>query len=102
MRTDIFFNRKSVHVKLSRDTHTLLREKLFRHGITMQDLFQEAADLAIADSVKSEKFLEKIARKKLISSLEKIDKNQKIVDINSEILYNLIEDSDDNERSSTE
>lgn len=102
MRTDIFFNRKSVHVKLSRETHTFLREKLFKHGITMQDLFQEAAELAISDSVKSEKFLEKIAKKKLLSSLEKLDKNQKIVDINSEILYNLLEDSDDNKQSSPE
>lgn len=101
MRTDIFFNRKSVHVKLTRETHTLLREKLFKHGITMQDLFQEAADLAISDSIKTEKFLEKIAKKKLLSSLEKLDKNQKI-DINSEILYNLLEDSDDKERSTTE
>jgi len=68
----------------------------------MQDLFQEAAELAISDSVKSEKFLEKIAKKKLLSSLEKLDKNQKIVDINSEILYNLLEDSDDNKQSSPE
>lgn len=102
MRTDIFFNRKSVHVKLTRETHTLLREKLFKHGITMQDLFQEAAELAVSDSVKSEKFLEKIAKKKLISSLEKLDKNQKIVDINSEILYNLLEEQDDKERSPSE
>jgi hypothetical protein len=102
LRTDIFFNRKSVHVKLSRETHTLLREKLFRHGITMQDLFQEAAELAISDSIRTEKFLEKISKKKLVNSLEKLDKNQKIGDINSDILYNLLEDSDDNERSSSE
>lgn len=102
MRTDIFFNKKSVHVKLSRETHTLLREKLFRHGITMQDLFQEAAEFAVSDSSKSEKFLEKIAKKKLINSLEKIDKNHKISNINSEILYNLLEESDDNEQRSPE
>lgn len=102
MRSDIFFNKKSIHVKLSRETHTLLREKLFRHGITMQDLFQEAAEFAISDSVKSEKFLEKIAKKKLINSLEKMDKNHKINNINSDILYNLLEESDDNEQRSPE
>lgn len=102
MRTDIFFNKKSVHVKLVRETHTLLREKLFRHGITMQDLFQEAAEFAISDSIKSEKFLEKIAKKKLINSLEKMDKNHKIGNINSDMLYNLLEESDDNEQRSPE
>jgi len=100
LRTDVFFNRKSVHVKLSRDTHTLLREKLFRHGITMQDLFQEAAEMAVSDGVRSEKLLEKIAKKKLLASLEKVGNNQKnaMGEIDSDMLYNLLEE-DDNKQS---
>lgn len=94
MRTDAFFGKKSVHVKLTKEVHALLREKLFRHGITMQDLFQEAAELAVYEGVKSEKLLEKISRKKLIASLEKPSKSQNIIDskIDSEIMYNLIEE----------
>jgi len=104
LRTDVFFNKKSVHVKLPRETHTLLREKLFRHGITMQDLFQEAAEMAVSEGVRSEKLLEKIAKKKLLSSIEKMDKSQKntIGELNSDMLYNLLEESDDSEQSTTE
>jgi hypothetical protein len=75
----------------------MLREKLFRHGITMQDLFQEAAEMAVNDGVKSEKLLEKIAKKKLVLSLEKSTKNK--IDngtvIDSEVMYNLLEDNDE-------
>lgn len=103
MRTDIFFNKKSVHVKLERETHVLLREKLFRYGITMQDLFQEAAEMAVTEGTKSEKLLEKIAKKKLLASLEKPNKEQKASygELNSDMLYNLLEDSDDDEQSTT-
>lgn len=104
MRTDVFFNKKSVHVKLTRETHTLLREKLFRHGITMQDLFQEAAEMAVSEGVRSDKLLEKIAKKKLLASLQKIDSGQKTVvgDLDSEMLYNLLEETDDDKQSATE
>lgn len=103
MKTDIFFNKKSVHVKLGREIHTLLREKLFRHGITMQDLFQEAAELAVSEGVRSEKLLEKIAKKKMLSILEKADKGQKTSygELNSKMLYNLLEESNDDEQSTT-
>ena len=37
MRSDIFEERKSVHIKLDKDVHYAIREKLFRHNITMQD-----------------------------------------------------------------
>lgn len=97
MRTDIFFNKKSVHVKLTREVHTMLREKLFRHGITMQDLFQEAAEMAVNDGARSEKLLEKIAKKKLVLSLEKSAKNKidNATVIDSEVMYNLLEDNDE-------
>jgi len=102
LKTDAFFNKKSVHVKLTKEVHTLLREKLFRHGITMQDLFQEAAEMAVHEGVRSEKLLEKIARKKLIASLEKPLKTQTGTtrEIDSEIMYNLLEEhSNDDEQS---
>ena len=94
MRTDIFFGKKSVHVKITREVHTLLREKLFRHGITMQDLFQEAAEFAVYEGVKSEKLLEKISKKKLLAYLEKPYKcqNMRSGKIDSEIIYNLLEE----------
>jgi hypothetical protein len=104
LRHDVFFGRKSVHVKLGRDLHTSLREKLFRHGITMQDLFQEAAEMAVMDGVRSEKMLEKIAKKKLLVSLEKLEsgKNSRIGELDSETMYNLLEGIDDDETAARE
>lgn len=104
MKTDAFFNKKSVHVKLTKEVHALLREKLFRHGITMQDLFQEAAELAVHEGVRSEKLLEKIARKKLIASLEKPTKiqNGRSTEIDSEIMYNLLEENSNDDEQSKE
>ena len=97
MKHDLFFTRKSVHVKLSKEIHTSLREKLFKYGITMQDLFHEAAEMAVLDGIRSEKLLEKISRKKLLASLDKIDRSKKLNlgELDSETMYNLLEGSDD-------
>ena len=97
MRHDLFFTRKSIHVKLSKEIHTSLREKLFKHGITMQDLFHDAAEMAVLDGIRSEKLLEKISRKKLIVSLQKLDrsKNLNLGKLDSEAMYNLLEGSND-------
>lgn len=99
MRHDLFFHKKSVHVKLTKEVHTLLREKLFRHGITMQDLFQEAAEMVLTDNIRSEKLLEKISKKKLQASIEKISRSQsaQLGELDSDTLYNLLEESDDDE-----
>lgn len=93
MRHDLFHGKKSVHVKLTKESHAALREKLFRYGLTMQDLFQESAEMIIANDDRSEKLLQRIAKKKLASSLQKLDRQNKLVlrEFDSETLYNLLE-----------
>lgn len=39
--TDIFRDRKLVHVKLDKDTHSVLRSELFKAGLTMQEILSE-------------------------------------------------------------
>lgn len=97
MRHDLFYGRKSVHIKLTKEVHASLREKLFRYGITMQDLFQEAAEMAVIDTPRSEKLLQRVAKKKLAASIEKLDRSSKVQfgELDSETLYNLLEGSDD-------
>jgi hypothetical protein len=97
VRHDLFYGRKSVHVKLTKEVHAALREKLFRYGVTMQDLFHEAAEMVVMDGPRAEKFLQKVAKKKLAASLEKMNRNSslRIGEFDSETLYNLLEDSDD-------
>lgn len=86
-------DRKSVHVKLTKETHTALREKLFRYGITMQDLFQETVDSVLREGDKADNMLHRIAKKRMLSQLEKIDRKRhiKMGEFDSETLYNLLE-----------
>ena len=96
MRSDRFFGKKSVHVKLTKEVHTALREKLFRFGITMQDLFQEAAEMAVLEGTKSDRLLERISKKKLKAELEKpLRQFVRAGEIDAETLYNLLEDTND-------
>lgn len=96
MRYDIFHGKKSVHVKLTKESHAALREKLFRFGITMQDLFQEATDTVLKEGVHADNMLRKIAKKKMLESLEKIEKSRtpQFGQLDSETLYNLLEEQD--------
>lgn len=93
MRYDLFYGKKSVHVKLTKETHAALREKLFRYGITMQDLFQETTDMVLKESASSDNLLHKIAKKKMAATLEKLDKKNHvhIGEFDTETLYNLLE-----------
>jgi hypothetical protein len=104
MRHDLFFGRKSVHVKLTKESHAALREKLFRYGITMQDLFQEAADMVLSESPKAERLLQRVAKKKLIATLEKTNRNRHlhIGELDSETLYNLLEGTEDGKDNTEE
>ena len=96
MRSDIFFIRKSVHIKLLKDSHTALREKLFKHGVTMQDLFEDYADILVSDTAKAEKIIERITIKKIKSMIEgKRSENRLVMgELDSDTLYNLIEASE--------
>lgn len=101
MKNDLFFGRKSVHVKLTKEVHASLREKLFRYGITMQDLFNEAAESAVLDGPRSDKLLQRIAKKKVMASLDKTHRSylKQAGELDSEMLYNLLEDTNDSEDS---
>lgn len=93
MRYDLFYGRKSVHVKLAKESHAALREKLFRYGLTMQDLFQHAAEMVLLEGDRSDRLLQKVSKKKMLAELEKADRNTHayIGDFDSETLYNILE-----------
>jgi len=103
MRHDLFYDKKSIHIKLTKESHTALREKLFRYGVTMQDLFQDTADIVLSDTPRAEKLLQRVAKKKLAASLEKLGRGQRaqLGELDSETLYNLLEDENDNNRQAS-
>lgn len=85
--------KKSVHVTLTKESHTALREKLFRYGLTMQDLFQETVNIVLTQDDRADKLLQRVAKKKMAATLEKVDRQKKLSlgDFDSETLYNLLE-----------
>lgn len=97
MRHDLFSGRKSVHVKLEKELHASLRTKLFNYGLTMQDLFQEAAELIVLDTPSAERVIQRVAKKKIKRQLEKVKTNFQlhIGELDSDTLYSLLENSDD-------
>lgn len=95
MRTDIFLEKKCVHIKLEKDTHSALRAKLFRHNITMQDLFEECAALVASGTDKGQSLVETIVKKKIkqiIDGKKRTRKTVQITEADNETLYSMIND----------
>jgi hypothetical protein len=101
LRSDLFDAKKSVHIKLKKDLHTALRERLFKHNLTMQDIFQDLAESLVADSSRCEKLIQKIVTKKLKKILEgrtphKESKKMILGELDSDTLYSLLEEKEKN------
>lgn len=93
MRTDIFSKKKCVHIKLDKNIHFALRMKLFKHNLSMQDLFNEIARLVAEDTPKGQSIVESIINKKVKFAMlgkEKAKKNEYNSDLDNETLYNMI------------
>lgn len=104
MRYDLFQDKKSIHIKLTKETHAALREKVFRYGVTMQDLFEEMTEIILSQEDRADKLLQKVFKKKMAATLEKIDKRNKLSlgEFDSETLYSLLEDADNETKNGTE
>lgn len=99
MRTDVFADRKCVHIKLSKEVHFALRSKLFKHNISMQELFDEFARLVAEDTAKGQSVIDSIINRKLkiaVSGIKKKRKRESLGEFDSETLYNMINGSSDN------
>ena len=103
MRTDLFQINKCVHIKLSKEVHTELRAKLFRYGISMQEIFVEFARLIVEDSPKGisivNAFINRKIRKDIDDPFMKLKRpTKKFNDVDCESLYRLINDDEDSEQ----
>jgi|APGre2960657468_1045069.scaffolds.fasta_scaffold109581_1 hypothetical protein len=99
MSVNIFIDRKSIHFKLSTDIHAALRTRLFKHNITMQELFDECACLVALDTAKGQSIINLITNKKIkkvlsvsctSSIIAKKKKKESFNDLDSDALYNMI------------
>jgi hypothetical protein len=99
MRADLFADRKCVHFKISKEVHFALRAKLFKHNISMQELFDEFARSVASDTPKGQAFIDSIVNKKLKQAISgeisRRRKKEPMGDFDTETLYNMINGSDD-------
>lgn len=93
IRSDILLDNKSIHIKLKKDIHLALREKLLKYNLSMQDFFQEAVDSVLNDTTKADTLLQKIVKKKILVSLERRNNPKSIGALDIESLYTLLDDS---------
>jgi hypothetical protein len=92
MSSDILLDKKCIHVKLDKDTHGALRAKLFKHNITMQDLFEECARLVATETAKGQNIVDSIVNRKIKEAISGVKKKKQIIvsDMEAEALYNMI------------
>ena len=98
IRTDILYDKKCIHVKLTKNTHLKLREKLFQYQLSMQSVFDEFARLIIEDDKVAIKVLEDLCLRRAKLELEKPIKKttsynrDRINELDHNTLYNMIND----------
>lgn len=96
MRTDIFQDRKGVHVKLDKSVHAALRGKLFNHNLSMQEVFEEFAKLLVTDDAKANRMIENLTIRKVKEAIEGKEpqrrRDRSISDLDHDTLYDLIEE----------
>jgi len=96
IRTDILHDRKCIHVKLKKDVHMKLREKLFHCQLSMQSIFDEFARLVIDEDKRATKIIEDLALRRAQKELEKPIKktssanNIRVNELDHNTLYNMI------------
>ena len=102
MRTDLFSDRKCVHFKIDKEVHHALRAKLFKHNISMQELFDEFARLVATDTTKGQSVIDSIVNRKVKEAMasdsgktRRKRKKETFGSFDSETLYNMINGSDE-------
>ncbi len=102
IRTDVLHDKKCIHIKLTKETHLKLRERLFHYQLSMQAIFDEFARLVVDNDKHALKMLEDLAIRRTQQALEKPAKKStsynrdSINELDHNTLYNMI--SDDSEK----
>jgi|SRR6478735_9601550 len=97
MRPDLFQDRKCIHVKIDKHVHAELRSRLFRHNLSMQEVFDEFAKLFVSDDVKANRIVENLVKRKLKETIEALSepkqrRDRSFNDLDHDALYDLIDE----------
>jgi uncharacterized protein YaaW (UPF0174 family) len=102
MKSDILASRKCIHIKLNKGVHASLRALMFKHGLSMQEVFEDFAKALVTEDSKATRLLEELVVRKLQESLENLKRNRKderVDELDHDALYNMINQK---EKSSNE
>ena len=101
---DIDIRCKGVHVKLDKETHSNFKIELVKHGVTMQDAFEEFARLLGQENVSAVRMIEKLVRDRIKEELATVGLKpsgrravKHVNELDSESLYDLINDENDHQ-----
>lgn len=98
--TDIFRDRKLVHVKLDKDTHAMLRSALFKAGLSMQEILSEFCRQYINESPLAVRLIENYVVRKNAYKLKALEQEIKLakkpqyelMDADRNAIYDMIDE----------
>ena len=94
LRADIFSEKKCVHIKLDKSTHSSLRALCFHKGISMQDIFEEFARSLRDGEKRSVAIIDKMIVKRLNlpkkTRVYKKRRSTELEELEKEALYDMI------------
>lgn len=100
MRADVLQDRKCIHIKLDKQVHAHLRAKMFQHGLSMQEVFEEFARQLVGDEFRAVRIVQNLISRKVQEQLEGVTpkrrrrRDQHVGELDQDTLYNLISEED--------
>ena len=71
-----FETKKSVHINLTKKTHSGFRKALFDHGLSMQEVFERFAHLVASEDARTEDIITEAKIMKRNKTLERLSQNE--------------------------
>ena len=82
-----FETKKSVHINIPRETHALVRTQCFKYNLTMQDIFEELAQMIAAEDPDAIEMMSNLSMKKRDASIKRLSASD------AESIFNIIENN---------
>lgn len=104
MRADLFQSRKCIHIKLRKEVHAGFRTKLFKMGLSMQEVLDEFAALVATNDPRAIRIVELLVKKKIQNEIDGlIDKrNAKVDELDHDTLYSMIDEENTSKKAKDE
>lgn len=105
LRTDLFVDKKAVHVKLDKEVHAGLRVQCFKHNLSMQEILEEFCILLAEGDKRMIQIMSQFIVKKVKKECEtkliadpRPNQPRNVVDRDKDLLYSMIESTRKNDK----